>query len=209
VFADKLPPASSYGRLRSWVLGGGNLVVTDRALRLLPKLGLGTQSHALTVTHRNGYVGYADLNHSDPMLVGLPTHARQLYDPVGLGYPLLMNRDAYWSCPDQSSSCPSGTVNSAPIWMLPTAFVAGAHGARVIGTVDPPATPTLASEGTATTSTDVGLIPLGQGRIAYFGALLPTPTEAYPHFFGLFGNTMSYTGQTLLLRAMTWSRGSR
>jgi hypothetical protein len=206
VLADELPPASVYPRLSVWVRQGGNLVVTDRALKLLPKLGLGTQAAPLVVSHRNGYVGYADFNHSDPWLAGLPTHARQTYDPVGLGYPLLMQRDAYWNCPDGGGSCPSGTVNSAPIWMLPTAFVSAIKDARVVGTVDPPATRTSTTEGAATTSTDVGMIPVGRGRIDYFGALLPTPTEAYPHFFGIFGNTLSYTAQTVLLRAMTWVR---
>jgi hypothetical protein len=206
VIADQMPPPSTYSRLAAWVRGGGNLVATDRALQLLPKIGLGSQSKPLTVSHRNGYVGYADFDHSDPWLAGLPTHARQTYDPVGLGYPLLMNRDAYWNCADNSTTCPSGTVNSAPIWMLPTAFVAGIKGARVVGTVDPPATPSSTSEGTGTSTTDVGVVPLGRGRIAYFGALLPTPTEAYPHFFGLFGNTLSFTAQSILLRAMTWAR---
>jgi hypothetical protein len=116
-----------------------------------------------------------------------------------------MSRDAYWSC-DSSGPCQSGTQNNAPIWTVPTAEIKDIHGARVIGTVDPPSTRQSINEGTGNALSDIGIVPLGRGRIAYFGALLPRPTEAFPHFFGLFGNTVTYIGQTMLLRAMTWQR---
>ena len=70
----------------------------------------------------------------------------------------------------------------------------------------PPATAQSQHEGTGTALSDIAIVPVGQGRIACFGGLLPRPTEAYPHFFGLFGNTVTYIGQTMLLRAMTWQR---
>ena len=206
VIADQTVPKASYALLAKWVRGGGNLVVTDRALQLMSKIGLGNQSGQPKAALKWGYLGYADLDHSDPLTKDLPSTARELYDPVGLGYPLNMARDAYWSCSGSQSTCPSGTQNSAPIWTVPTAAIKAISGARVIGTVDPPATRQSVNEGTSTALSNIGIVPLGQGRIAYFGGLLPRPTEAYPHFFGLFGNTVTYIGQTMLLRAMTWRR---
>jgi hypothetical protein len=205
VIADQTVPQASYPLLSRWVRGGGNLVVTDRALQLMAKIGLGDQSGQPKASLKWGYLGYADLDHTDPLTKGLPSTARETYDPVGLGYPLNMKRDAYWSC-DSGSSCPSGTQNSAPIWTVPTSAIKDIKGSRVIGTVDPPATRQSINEGTGSALSDIGIVPLGQGRIAYFGGLLPRPTEDYPHFFGLFGNTVTYIGQTMLLRAMTWQR---
>src|SRR4051794_33765220 len=206
VIAAQTVPAWSYSLLSRWVRGGRNLVVTARALQLMAKIGRGDQSGQPKAVRKWGYLGYADLDHSDPLTKGLPSTARETYDPVGLGYPLNMSRDSYWSCSGTSSSCPSGTQNSAPIWTVPTSAIKAIHGSRVIGTVDPPATRQSINEGTGSASSDIGIVPLGRGRIAYFGALLPRPTEAYPHFFGLFGNTVTYIGQTMLLRAMTWQR---
>ena len=206
VIADQNMPTASYPLLAKWVRGGGNLVVTDRALQLMAKIGLGNQSGQPKAALKWGYLGYADLDHSDPLTKDLPSTARELYDPVGLGYPLNMSRDAYWSCSGSQSTCPSGTQNSAPIWTVPTAAIKAISGARVIGTVDPPATRQSVNEGTSTALSNIGIVPLGRGRVDYFGGLLPRPTEAYPHFFGLFGNTVTYIGQTMLLRAMTWQR---
>ena len=205
VIADQMVPKASYPLLSRWVRRGGNLVVTDRSLQLMSKIGLGDQSGQPKASLKWGYLGYADLDHKDPLTKDLPPTARETYDPVGLGYPLNMTRDAYWSC-DNSGSCPSGTQNNAPIWTVPTDAVRSIHGARVIGTVDPPSSRQSINEGTGNALSDIGIVPLGRGRIAYFGALLPRPTEEFPHFFGLFGNTVTYIGQTMLLRAMTWQR---
>ena len=205
VIADQMVPTAARTLLASWVRGGGNLVLTDRAMKLMADVGLADQSGQPKATLKWGYLGYADLDHNDPLTRGLPSTARETYDPVGLGYPLNMSRDAYWSC-DNGSSCPSGTQNSAPIWTVPTAAIKAIDGARVIGTVDPPASRQSINEGSGTALSNIGIVPVGRGRVAYFGALLPRPTEAYPHFFGLFGNTVTYIGQTMLLRAMTWQR---
>ena len=47
---------------------------------------------------------------------GLYKRARQMFDPVGLGYPLLMERDQYWPC---DASCEESiTQNSSPMWTV-------------------------------------------------------------------------------------------
>lgn len=189
-------------RLAAWVRKGGNLVLTDSALRLLPRFGIGTDDD---VRRDFGYVGYADFDRTAALAKGLPARARETFDPVGLGMPLLMERDGYWHCnTGESPGCASGTLNSAPIWTLPTAVVRAVPGAQVAGTVDPPATRRTTREGTRKDRAEVFTIPYGKGRIVALGALLPTPSEALPHPFGLLGYTITTAAQEVLLRAMTW-----
>lgn len=217
VISDKTLPRELIAPLGSWVRKGGNLVVTDKSMQLLAKLGLPTGNTPVDVQLKYGYVGYSDFNHADPWADGIPAGGRETYDPVGLGYPLLMNRDSYWTCSEGASSviglnvagsgnCPSDTQNSAPIWTVPTATIQGISGSRIVGTVSPPATRQSISEGGDNVLSNIGMVPLGKGRISYFGALLPTPTEAYPHFYGIFGSTITFAGQQLLLHAMTYAR---
>lgn len=187
--------------VKAFVAAGGNLVLTDSALTSLPSLGVGTAGQ---VQRRLAYVGYADLDRTHPFTRGLASNARQTYDPVSLGYPLLMERDGYWTCPPTDAKCTSGTHNSAPVWSLPASALPA--GSQVVGTVDPPATPTTTREGSATDQAEIAVIPAGRGRIVTFGALLPHPTEAYPHYYGLQGYSISYAGQQMLLRALTYSR---
>lgn len=205
VVADQQPKDT--GGLKSWVAAGGNLVLTDSALRLLPALGVGRPDD---VRRDYGYIGYSDLDRREPMTSGLSPLARQTYDPIGLGFPLLMQRDSYWQCNSgEPPDCGSGTQNSAPIWSLARSALAAVPGARVVGTADPPATRTTTREGTASDRATIAVIPIGKGRIVAFGALLPRPSEEYPHYFGLEGYTISPSGQELLLRAMTWPRAAR
>src|SRR3954452_19094664 len=202
--ADQQP--GDTGVLKSFVENGGNLVLTDRALQLLPALGVGK---AGDVAQGYGYVGYADLDLGDPLTKGLTKYARQTYDPIGLGYPTLMERDYYYGCKNTDSECQgqkdSGTHNSAPIWTIGRAAFARLPGSRVVGTGDPPASRKSQTEGTRTNRAEIGVVPVGKGRVVFFGALLPRPTEAYPHWYGLDAETVSHAGQTMLLRALTWS----
>jgi hypothetical protein len=186
--------------LRRFVEAGGNLLLSDRALELLPEL-VGVP--AGTVKQGFAYVGYSDLDRTHPWTRGLYQRARQMFDPVGLGYPLLMERDQYWPCDVTCEVSP--TQNSAPIWTVDRAAWE-AKGGRTIGTADPPADRKWGGEGTATTKTTIGTLPVGKGRVVIFGALLPQPTEAYSHWFGLDAYTVSVPGQQLLLRALTWER---
>ena len=95
--------------LRRFVDAGGNLVLTDGALALLPGLVDIPQDAVKSTT---SYVGYADIDHGHPWADGLYPRARQMFDPIGLGYPLLMERDQYWPC--EPTCDESGTQNSAP-----------------------------------------------------------------------------------------------
>ena len=196
VVADTAKPKPK--ALRAFAYNGGTLVLTDRALKLLPDL-LGVPSTA--VTREVGYVGYADLDTDHPRATGLYERAGQTYDPIGLGYELLMERDQYWPCDDTGATCEESiTRNRAPIWTVDRRAWEDVGGTTV-GTADPPGPKGLA-EGQDTDHTVIGELPFGKGRIVVFGALLPQPTEKYPHWFGLNGYTVSITGQQLLLNAL-------
>jgi hypothetical protein len=172
-------------------------VLTDGALQLLPRL---TGIPADAVRMRTAYVGYSDLDRGHPWTKDLYLQARQMYDPVGLGYPLLMERDQYWPC---DTGCEeSGTENSAPVWTTERAAWEK-QGGETIATADPLGGKAQ-GEGTRTNRTAIGTLPLGKGRIVVFGALLPQPTESYDHWFGINAYTVSIPGQQLLLEALRW-----
>jgi hypothetical protein len=184
--------------LKRFAERGGNLVLTDGALQLLPRL---TGIPADAVRMRTAYVGYSDLDRSHPWTKDLYLQARQMFDPVGLGYPLLMERDQYWPC---STTCDeSGTENSAPVWTADRAAWEKSGGVT-IATADPLGGKAQ-GEGTNTDRTAIGTLPLGRGRIVVFGALLPQPTESYDHWFGVNAYTVSIPGQQLLLEALHWT----
>lgn len=190
-------------QLRAFAQAGGNVVLTDAALQLAPDL---LPIAADAVTEHRGYVGYADLDRTHPWTDGLHEPARQTYEPTALGYPLLLERDNYWiAC----VVCLDGrgpetiTENSAPIWSVDRAAWEAAGG-TTIGTVDPPSGPKVTHEGNDTDRTVLGTAPLGAGRVVAFGAILPTPTEAFDHWFGLEPYAMTLTGQHLMLHALTW-----
>ena len=190
------------GELNDFVRGGGTLVLTDSALKMVPDLigGVGRKA----VKRGYAYVGYSDLNREHPWTNGLSDRARQTYDPVGLGYPLLMERDQYWPCGRQGgeSQCEnSPTLNEAPIWSIQRADWEDAGGVTV-ATVDPPRNRKHGAEGQNTNKTSIGELKLGKGRLVIFGALLPQASENFDHWFGLNPYTVTITGQTLFLRAL-------
>jgi hypothetical protein len=184
--------------LRDFVNAGGNLILTDGALTMLDDL---TGMDGDAVRKGYAYVGYSDLDREHRLTRGLYDRARQMFDPIGLGYELLMERDQYWPCDPNGACEESPTRNSAPIWTVQRP-VWEASGGITVGTADPPEDRKLGTEGKATDKTNIGILKMGKGRIVIFGALLPQPTEKYPHWFGLDAYTISVPGQQLLLNAL-------
>ena len=169
--------------LAAFARGGGQLVLTDRAVGLLDDLGV-VPTSALTVHRSNaGHVDFgADGALLQPGLTGLPS---QTYYEVMLGFP-----------PDVVDSvgpfAPGYSVTSAS-WT--------AAGGRTSAT--------LADQG-AGSSTDVALgdAPLGTGKVTVFGAVLPQAVETLtaadggplvtPHPHGLADYAVTITGGTVL-----------
>lgn len=199
--------------LAAFVKRGGDLVLTDSALKLLPSL---TDLPPKSIEKGFGYVGYADLDRSHPLTKDLLATAWQTFAPTPIGYPLLMERDTYWSAGSNSEEAGdvSPTKNSAAIWSVARDAWEDAGGVTV-GTADPPADRKSTSdtdEGTdlgfgkrfgAQDKTVIGTLEVGKGRIAIFGALLPQPTEAFPHWFGLNAYAISDAGQKMLLKVLS------
>lgn len=215
-------PATYYASLRSFVENGGNLVLTDGAIRAL--VGMGIISEA-DVKYGIGYVGYIDIQDTaDPLVAGVPaqdryplaalsnpavylsspiSNRRETYDPVSIGYQMRAERDVHWA----SGTPDSQTHNMAPIWMVSRAGWEKLGG-HTVATTDPLSNPTATvDEGTSTDKVSLGTLRLGKGRIVVFGAMLPDPTDKYRHPFGLSSYSPSYPAQSIFRQAITYSAG--
>ena len=94
VLADRARPRDKRGRVASpktyftnlakWVKKGGNLVLTDRALRVLHKIGLVDKGAVSGIKVYQPYADIQDFEH--PMVAGLRPNARQLVEAAVLGY---------------------------------------------------------------------------------------------------------------------------
>ena len=154
--------------LSAYARGGGTLVLTDGALRDLSAMGIVPQT---AVAEQPQYAGYVDSVSPDPLTAGVRPLGRQTYEPVPLGYRI-----------DNTFSS-SSSVNTAPEWTVDQSAWQAAGG-RTAGT-------------TGSGRTSLGEVPLGSGRVRILGALLPDPSTAYAHPFGLADYAVTYTGYTL------------
>ncbi|HYI46209.1 MAG TPA: hypothetical protein VE174_12200 [Actinomycetota bacterium] len=94
VLADVAKPKDAKGRkvkakpyfanIKKWVKRGGNLVLTDRAVHALGKLGMVAKDATQDIKVYQPYADIQDLEH--PMVAGLRPNARQLVEAAILGY---------------------------------------------------------------------------------------------------------------------------
>ena len=94
VIADKVRPKDAQGKpapvrryfanLKSWVRAGGNLVLTDRALKALHKINVVPKGSVQDITTYQPYTDIVDFGH--PMVQRLRPNARQLVEAPPLGY---------------------------------------------------------------------------------------------------------------------------
>ena len=195
---DPLPGGANadayYAALRSWVRGGGNLMLTDGALRALPRVS-GVAANA--VASRKLYVGQIAFGRSDSdptlkdPLVATPNdvsqdgarfnsgNRRQTYEPTPLGFAI---QDAEGS-----------DFAASPAWDVDAAAVRKSGGKVLASAVAPGAAGSDPDYARAA----YGEIPSGKGRVRFLGALLPQPSEAYDHDFGLEPYAVTYTGWIL------------
>ncbi|MGH2748474.1 MAG: M14 family zinc carboxypeptidase [Actinomycetota bacterium] len=195
VVTDKTYPEIA-GRLRSWVRGGGNLVLLDRAMHMLKPMGIVKSGISGNVFYA-GYVNFStqkrEVTYSDPLArkinqpgaaegqQGGEQHRRQTYEPVPLGI-ALQNPNG-------------GDANNSPVWYVSNSAWEKAKGRpRAVGTTG------------NTTNVSFGEIKLGRGRVRILGALLPMPTDRFDHPFGLANYALTYSGYQLLNNVLTWNR---
>lgn len=178
VLADTTMPADTGGRtfsedayitaLSNFVKGGGQLVLTDSAVNLVPRL---TEIAATAIKTGKTNAGHIDFGTRDHLweqdLSGTPS---QTYFEVPLGYT---------------------ASGQAPHWGIDQAAWEAAGG-RTVGTVT----------AGGSTFTALGELPVGEGSIAIFGAILPTQTEANPHVYGLADYALTVAGGQVLHRIL-------
>ncbi len=108
------------------------------------------------------------LYHSSPLVKGGRPLSRQTYEPVPVGYAI----DNTFSSSTSSVHAPAWTVDQSA-WE--------AAGGKTVGT-------------TGSGRTSLGELPLGKGRIRILGALLPDPSGAFAHPFGVSDYAVTYWG---------------
>jgi hypothetical protein len=217
--AEQAPPESTYtveqkdawmAKLRTWVSGGGNLVLTDGALKAVSEL---TDVPGAAINERVVYVGqtsfrvcdaYQDdgtcqTDENDPS--GLKTR-ETLDDPLaknvaqfGARFNTGMRRQTFEPTPlgfaiqnkaggDQSFARQFDIVQKD--WIA-------AGGRAVGGSADSGARDAVA----VPERTTLGELNLGSGQIRILGALLPQPSDEYDHPLGIEPYALTYTGYIL------------
>jgi hypothetical protein len=182
---DALPHGATVSReaylagLDAFAKGGGQLVLTDRAVRLAADLGA-VDASALTLNRTDaGHVDFLEPLGDHPYEEGLVGKPSQTYYEVMLGFPKRY---------------------SAPNWGVERGAWEAAGGTTV-GTVG-------AQGSSASPNTVLGTMPWGAGQITVFGAVLPQPIERLvledgtvtetPHPHGLASYAVTITGGQVL-----------
>ncbi|MEK6986001.1 MAG: hypothetical protein AABX89_06440 [Candidatus Thermoplasmatota archaeon] len=168
--------------IKAWAEAGGNLVLTDEALRFFDLTGL--TSGAVNVLSQ--YMGglRMDLSHSifyeyqDKEAGDANRNVRggvkQTYEPTPIGF--------------------ETGANAAPNWFIDQAAFEGLGG-EVAGIAC--GTTNLFDPCTGN-GVGLGKVKLGSGQIQFIGSLLPDPTEEFYHPYGLDPYATTYSGNQIL-----------
>jgi hypothetical protein len=165
--------------LRAFAESGGNVVLTDDALQGLAWMGV-TGPEA--IGRRTAYAGHAVFggDYSHPLATGVHTPGAA----TGTGG----RKQVVEPLPIGYSI----NGNHLPQFTVATSAVTAAGG-----------TVAATTQGAAT-GASVAEIPVGTGRVVTLGSLLPFPTTAFYHPFGLSSYGLTDIGFTLFDNAATW-----
>lgn len=200
--------AAYAAKLKAFVQDGGNLVLTDGALRLLPQLF--GQITSEDVDENLGYVGQVAFTQvesteqdpkaegntlSDPLAKNIARPGarfnsglrRQTFEPTPIGFAI------------QDST--GGDKSTSPQWVVARKSFEAAGG-RVVATG-------TSEIGSLPDHVTVGEVPLGKGVVRIAGALLPQPTQEFDHQEGLEPFAVTYSGYTLAEDLTDWCRPGR
>ncbi len=175
--------------LTDFAAQGGNVVLTDDALRGLAWMGIVPDDAVTEQAVYAGNVQFTDdggdtATYDDPLAADVdqpgaaegPGHRHQVAEPVPTGYAIM--------------NAQGGDFNSHPEWSVDrTAFEDA--GGRVVGQLGQ--------------DVSLGEVPVGDGVVRVLGSLLPTPTEAFDHPYGLASYGVTYTGYAVLRNLMDWT----
>jgi hypothetical protein len=173
--------------LLDYAKDGGNLVLTDGAIKNLAYMGIFDSKFVRTFTSYAGYIGFtADAGdtdtYADPLAANVNQpgaaegagHRHQTYEPVPIGFPIQNDDGA-----DYNGSFV--TAVDQVEW--------DKAGGRTAGT-------TTAGQVT------LGELKRGKGQIRIIGALIPMPSEKSYHPFGLASYAVTYSGYQVFNNAL-------
>ena len=178
-------------KLRGYAERGGNLVLTDGAVRDLAYMGVIGRGFINDFSVYAGYIGFtrddASGTYDDPLSQNVnqpgaaegPGFRHQTYEPVPIGYAITPADD-------------DSDLNTSPVWGVDQ-IEWERLGGRTAGT-------------TTADQVTLGEIGLGRGVVRVVGALLPMPTEQFYHPFGLANYAVTYSGYQVLQNALQWER---
>ena len=197
------------GELKQWVAAqDGNLVLTDRAIGMLNKMGIvqggvnftkqyagyinfeteqgengdeGTYDDPSGLARNVNQPGAAEGGQGEADLDARENHRHQTYEPVPIGIAIEDSGGGDWP--------------NSPVWHVSKAALQGAQGeANPVGT-----------------TADFNNVSLGEikykgGHIRWAGALLPDPSEKFDHPFGIENYALTYSGYQVLKNMLTYNR---
>ena len=181
--------------LRSFVEGGGNLVLTDGALKALPDIVPDGKIPGEKVQRQRVYVGQSAFafaaagpstandvllrETSPPGARNNTGFRRQMYEPTPLGF-AIQNEEG-------------GDASFARQYAVDKETWEKAGGRSVAASSDAGAR----DAGPVFDQVTIGELKLGSGQIRIAGALLPQPSTEYDHEWGLEPYAVTYTGYTV------------
>jgi hypothetical protein len=177
--------------LRGYVERGGNLVLTDGAVRNLSYMDVIGRGFVNDFSVYAGYISFtrdgATESYGDPLAHNVnqpgaaegPGFRHQTYEPVPIGYAVTAEDD-------------DTDLNTSPVWGVDQ-IEWERLGGRTAGT-------------TTADQVTLGELPLGSGVVRVVGALLPMPTEQFYHPFGLANYAVTYSGYQVLQNVLQWER---
>jgi hypothetical protein len=177
----------SIDAIKAWVENGGNLVLTDEALRFLDLSGMTAGGVDNLLQYMGGIrmdlskpVFYEYQDASKPENRNVRGGVKQTYEPTPLGF--------------------ETGANAAPNWFVkPDAFakLGGDAWGVTCGT-------TNINDPCTGNGVGLGKVPLGKGQVQFIGSLLPDPTEEFYHPYGLDPYATTYSGNQILRNMLFW-----
>ena len=198
-----------YGdKLEAFVRDGGNLVLTDGALQILPEVV--PQMRPSDVILNTVYVGQVAFASKDTSSQEPDAEGNTLGDPLarnvalqGARFNTGLRRQTFEPTPIGFAIQDAGgdDQETSPQWLVRREAFEAAGGRTV-------ATGTM-GEGIVPHWTALGEIKLGKGVVRVVGALLPQPSQKYDHQEGLEPFSVTYTGYVLAENLTDWCRPGR
>ena len=174
----KIRPKKMVKNLKRFVRRGGNLILTDKSVKLLKRLGVVPKAAIAKQFHNAGHLNIEDFE--DPYAKGVHSTASQTYYEVPLGYP---------------------AEGAAPHWTVDRTAWEEAGGVSVayVSEGDLPGQEDDSRIG-------LGRVKVGKGTVAIYGAVLPNPNEEHNHYYGLVGYGVTVAGGQILNNVIAFGR---